>query len=217
MRKLRRWDLTTAKRVDTFIANSTTIQERIQRIYNRDSVVITPPVSEKFFAAPLPEKPREYYLTIGRLVPYKRYDLMIEAANKLRLPLKVAGTGQDMDRLKKLAGPTVEFLGYVPDDDLFDLYGGAKALLFGAFEDAGVVPIEAQACGTPVVCFGKGGVLDTVVDGVTGVYFGEQSLDAATDALQKFEAMCLAPANIREHARQFTAEKFRQKMMEIVS
>ena len=216
LRDIRRWDLTTAKRVDTFIANSTTVQERIKRIYNRDSIVITPPVSERFFAPALPKKPKEYYLAIGRLVPYKRYDLMIEAANALKLPLKVAGTGQDMDRLKKLAGPTVEFLGFVPDTDLFDLYANAKALLFGTFEDAGVVPIEAQACGTPVICYGKGGVLDTVIDGKTGIYFPEQTVDSAVAALQKFEAMCLAPEGIRNHAKQFSSDNFRKKILEVV-
>lgn len=213
LRDIRRWDLTSAKRVDTFIANSTTVQERIQRVYNRDAEVITPPVSERFFEKPLADAPREYYLTIGRLVPYKRYDLMIHAANKLQLPLKVAGTGQDMERLKKLAGPTIEFLGFVPDDELFALYSSAKALLFGAYEDAGVVPIEAQACGTPVVCFGKGGVLDTVINGKTGVYFAAQEIDSVTDAVQRFAGIQFNPEAIRVHATQFSAAKFREKVL----
>ncbi|MCA9371152.1 MAG: glycosyltransferase [Candidatus Peregrinibacteria bacterium] len=218
LRDIRRWDLTTAKRVDTFIANSTTVQERIQRIYHRDAVVITPSVDKRFFEMGNGKwEMGNYYLAIGRLVPYKRYDLMIEAANALNLPLKVAGTGGDMDRLKKLAGPTVEFLGYVPDEDLFELYSGAKALLFGAYEDAGVVPLEAQACGTPVICFGKGGVLDTVVDGETGVYFHEQTVDSVTDALKRFATMQFDPEKIRDHARQFSSENFRKKMQLIVN
>lgn len=155
LKSIRRWDLTTAKRVDTFIANSATTQERIKRIYNRESIVIHPPVSDRFFQEQLPKPyplpPTPYYLAIGRLVPYKHFDILIEAANTKKIPLKIAGTGQDFPRLNAMAGDTVEMLGFVPDDELPSLYGNAKALLFAPLEDAGIVPLEAQACGTPVI------------------------------------------------------------------
>ncbi len=223
LKTIRRWDLTSAQRVDMFIANSTTVQERIKRIYNRDSVVITPPVSDRFFdvetaqCAVSTEKSTGYYLAIGRLVPYKKYDLLIEAANRLKLPLKIAGTGSEEARLRKLAGPTVEFLGFVPDEELCALYTNAKAFLFAPFEDAGVVPIEAQACGTPVICYGKGGVLDTVIDGETGVYFAEQSVESLSEAIQKFETMQFDREKISDHARQFRAEEFRKRLSQAIS
>jgi len=216
LKQIRKWDLTSAQRVDQFIANSTTVQERIKRIYNRDSVVIHPPVSERFFETDNRQPTTDsYYLTVGRHVPYKRTDLLIEAANKMKIPLKVGGSGKDFDRLKAMAGPTVEMLGFVPDEKLPELYSNAKAFLFAPFEDAGVVPLEAQACGTPVVAFGKGGVLDTVIDGETGVYFGEQTVDSVVDAIQKFEGMHFDECLIRKHAAQFSAERFREKMLEV--
>lgn len=222
LRALRRWDMTTAKRVDTFIANSSIVQERIKRIYNRDAVVIPPPVSDAFFQSNIriseyPNIRDPYYLAIGRLVPYKRYDILTEAANRLKVPLKIAGTGQDEKRLRALAGPTVEFLGFVEEEDLYDLYANAKALLFGAFEDAGVVPLEAQACGTPVVCYGKGGVVDTVIDGKTGLYFSEQSTDSVVDAIKRFENMQFDREKIREHAMKYSSEEFRKKFSECVA
>lgn len=224
LKDIRRWDLTSAQRVDHFIANSTTVQERIQRIYNRDSVVITPPVSDRFFSCTdalqgrlYEKKSGGYYLAAGRLVPYKRYDLLIDVANAMQLPLKIAGTGSEMQRLKKRAGPTVELLGFVPEEQLQDLYGNAKAFLFAPFEDAGVVPIEAQACGTPVICFGKGGVLDTVIDGETGIYFAEQSVESLTEAITRFEKMTFDSEKIREHARQFRAQQFRKRLAETIA
>ncbi len=230
LKDIRRWDLTTAKRVDTFIANSTTTQERIKRIYNRESMVIHPPVSDVFFQYPLstvPSPPQgrgvpegrgegDYFLAIGRLVPYKRYDLLIEACNRLRLPLKIAGAGKDFARLKALAGPTVTMLGFVDEQDLPALYGNAKALLFAAFEDAGVVALEAQACGTPVIAYGKGGALDTVVEGETGMFFQEQTVDAVFDAMLRFQTMSFDPVRIREHARQVSVEQFRKKLLHVV-
>ncbi len=218
LKQIRKWDLTSAARVDQFIANSTTVQERIKRTYNREAIVIHPPVSERFFQSPITDlSSRDYYLTVGRQVPYKRTDLLIEAANKMSIPLKVAGSGKDFDRLKAMAGPTVEMLGFVPDEKLPELYSNAKAFLFAPFEDAGVVPLEAQACGTPVVAFGKGGVLDTVVDSETGVYFSEQSKESVIDAIQRFEGMNFDVSKIREHAKRFSAKRFQEKMIEVIS
>ena len=218
LKTVRRWDLTTAKRVDVFVANSSTTQERIKRIYNRESTVLPPPVSSHFSEAPLPEAGRgDYYFAIGRLVPYKRFDLLIDVANALQLPLKIAGTGKEREALRKKAGPTIELLGFVPDSQLSDLYRNAKALLFPQFEDAGVVPLEAQASGTPVIAYGKGGALDTVKDGETGLFFAEQSVESLKDALQRFEGMRFDPAVIREHTRQYSSERFREEILRIVT
>ncbi len=215
LKALRRWDLTTAKRVDLFIANSRTTQERIARTYARESLVIHPPVDDRFFGIQ-PQDPhgRSFYLAVGRLVPYKRFDLLIEVANAKKLPLKIAGSGQDEKRLRKMAGPTVEILGYVPEDGLPQLYGGAKALLFTAFEDAGVAPLEAQACGTPVIAFGKGGARDTVREGETGLFFEEQTAAALFAALERFQEMRFDPATIRGHARQFSSARFREQILD---
>jgi len=221
LKHVRRWDLQTAKRVDHFIANSTTTQERIKRIYNRESVVIPPPVHASFFQTLLQTvdcrlQTRPYFLSVSRLVPYKRVDLLIAAANAKGLPLHIAGEGQDRRRLERLAGPTVRFLGRVPDEDLPGLYAGASAFLFPAFEDAGLVPMEAQACGTPVIAYGKGGVCDTVKDGATGITFHEQSLSSLLEAIGRFSAVSWDHRRIRAHARQFSAERFREKISEEV-
>lgn len=214
---LRRWDLSTAKRVDAFIANSTETAERIERIYGRTSVVIPPPVQDRFFDVPLlPAEKRTQYLSVGRLVPYKRVDLIIASANVLKLPLTIAGSGQEEKRLRAMAGPTVNFLGRVSEDALPALYASAKAVLFPTHEDAGIVPLEAQACGTPVIAYGKGGVRDTVIDGKTGIFFGEQTSESLQEALQRFSKTQLDPETIREHAKQFSSEKFRGKITAVV-
>ncbi|KKW39508.1 MAG: Glycosyl transferase group 1 [Candidatus Peribacteria bacterium GW2011_GWC2_54_8] len=217
LRRLRRWDLTSAQRVDHFIANSSTVQQRIERTYGRKSTVVHPPVSQRFFDTPLHSSVRkEYFLALGRLVPYKRFDLLVETANMLSLPLKVAGSGQDAQRLQRMAGPSVEMLGYVPDEDLPALYQGAKALLFPQLEDAGVTPLEAQACGTPVIALGKGGALDTVVNGKTGLFFEEQTVASLQSALRKFEGMQFDVKAIRSHAKAFSSDRFRSKIVSIV-
>ncbi len=213
LRNIRRWDLTTSKRVDRFIANSHETQRRIEAIYGREATVIHPPADDRFFGIPvLPMGERKSYLAVGRLVPYKRFDVLIETANALQLPLTIAGRGQEEKRLRALAGPTVTFLGFVPEPDLPGLYARSKALLFAPLEDAGIVPLEAQACGTPVIAYGKGGALDTVKDGVTGTFFEAQTVDSVRDAIKRFENMKLQPERIREHAKQFSATRFREQM-----
>lgn len=221
LKHIRRWDLQTAKRVDHFIANSRTTQERIRRIYNRESVVIPPPVHNRFFQQAIGPRsqslgPSPYFLSVSRLVPYKRIDLLIAAANARGFPLKIVGEGQDHRRLERLAGPTVTFLGHVPDDDLPVLFAGAHALLFPALEDAGLSPMEAQACGIPVIAYGKGGVCDTVKDSSTGITFHEQSLSSLLDALERFSTVSWDHQRIRAHAQQFSAEKFRERVSEEV-
>lgn len=215
--KLRHWDRTTAKRVDLFIANSQTTQERIKRYYGRESVILHPPVDDRFFQLPAGNNAkRTFFLIVGRLVPYKRIDLLIQTANQEKFPLKIAGTGPEEAKLKRLAGPTVEFLGYIEDTKLPLLYASAKAFLFPVHEDAGIVPLEAQACGTPVIAFGKGGALDTVVEGETGLFFKKQTVDHVAEAIKKFESMEFDSEKIREHARKFSGEKFREQLREIV-
>jgi glycosyltransferase involved in cell wall biosynthesis len=224
LQKLRRWDMTSAKRVDVFIANSTTTQERIKRIYDRDSMVIAPPVDERFFAtshqplATSSQRPeaRGYFLAVSRLVPYKRIDLLIDVANRLKLPLKIAGRGQDAERLKKLAGPTVEFLGFVPEADLPGLYANASALLFPQYEDAGIVALEAQACGTPVIAYKAGGALDAVVEGKTGLFFDKQEADSIANAIERFSKYTWDREAIQSHARQFAENTFRTKIKTII-
>ncbi len=218
LRRIRRWDLSTARRVDTFIANSTETQRRIATVYGRDSIVIHPPADDRFFEIPLSSVliPKSHFLAVGRFVPYKRFDLLIAVANALKLPLMIAGRGQEESRLRAMAGPTVTFLGFVPDQDLPSLYAKSKAVLFAPHEDAGIVPLEAQASGTPVIAFGKGGALDTIKDGETGLFFESQTVESMTAAIKKFEGMTWEPEQIREHAKQFEAEKFRTRIREIV-
>lgn len=217
--QIRRWDMTTARRVDVFIANSTTTQERIKRLYGRESIVVHPPVEKKFLESPLDQRvpgDRHYFLALGRLVPYKRFDLLVETCNRLKLPLKIAGVGRDFHRLKAMAGPTVELLGFVADDELSKLYAGARAFFFPQIEDAGVAALEAQASGTPVIALGQGGALDTVVEGKTGIFFPEQSVESIAKAIDQFAAVDWNPKSIREHAEQFSEERFRQKIRKVV-
>lgn len=215
LRRLRRWDLSTAKRVDHFIANSTETKRRIAEIYGRDSVVIPPPVDDRFFETiPNPNpNPHPYFLALGRLVPYKRFDLLIELANTLSLPLKIAGTGSDMRRLQGLAGPTVEFLGFVNDEQLPQLYSRADCLLFPQVEDAGIVPLEAQASGIPVIAFAEGGVRDVLIDGQTGLLVAEQTVEAFSAAVTAFKARVWDRAAIREHAKQFHVSAFTERIL----
>jgi glycosyltransferase involved in cell wall biosynthesis len=217
LKRIRRWDLATAKRVDVFIANSTETQKRIQNIYGRESIVIPPPVDDRFFEQELVQNSeRAYYLALGRLVPYKKFDLLIQVANTLQLPLVIAGTGHELSRLKALAGPTVQFAGFVPDKDLPALYGRAKALLFPQYEDAGIVPLEAEASGTPVIAFDQGGAKDSVQADTTGVFFAEQSAESLQKAIEEFEKKKFDPEVIREHAKQFSGTEFRRKILETV-
>lgn len=233
--KLRRWDLTNAKRVDLFIANSTTTQERIKRIYGRESIVIPPPVDDRFFGnseqktvdrrqwtedSDKQNKEKtdhcslatDYYLAVGRLVPYKRFDLLIDVANKLKLPLKIAGRGQDEARLKKLAGPTVEFLGFVSDEKLQELYANATALLFPQYEDAGIVLLEAQTSGTPVIAYRAGGAVDAMQEGTTGIFFDEQTAPSLKSAIEVFQSHTWDRTAIRNYAQKFSQKNFREQM-----
>jgi glycosyltransferase involved in cell wall biosynthesis len=208
---LRVWDRLAADRVDHFIAISREVSGRIARHYRRSSEVIHPPVdTEKF--TPNGREPEDFYLVVGRLVGYKRIDLAIEAANRLRRRLVIVGDGADRKRLESLAGPTIEFLGRRSDEEIADLYARCRALLFPGFEDFGIAPVEAQAAGRPVIGFGRGGLAETVIDSVTGVFFAEQTIESMTDALSRFETMEFDRAACRGNAMRFERAEFRRRL-----
>lgn len=215
---MRQYDYRTAQSVDYFVANSQEVARRVEKFYRRDSIVIYPPVTVHRSQIVDHRKKEGYYLSVGRLMWAKRIDLIIEAANTLRVPLKIVGKGPEEVYLRSIAGPTVEFLGSVSDQDLAQLYRGARATVFAALdEDFGIVPVESQAAGTPVIALGQGGVLETVVDGKTGVLFNEPNASSLVSAIKKFEKMkkdwtkdCVA------HAQMFSKERFQRELREFV-
>lgn len=213
--RLRRIDFEGAARVDRFVANSTHVANRIRKYYRRRAVVVHPPVDVE----PLLRRPRDpgdAYLVAGRLVPYKRVDLAIRACSRLGRPLVVIGDGRDRERLEALAGPGVTFLGHVDSPTLMRYMSSARGLLFPGEEDFGIVPVEAQAAGTPVIAYGAGGVRDSVIDGVTGVLFGEQSVAGLCDAIERFEALSLDPDAGRENAARFAPERFERELSAVI-
>jgi glycosyltransferase involved in cell wall biosynthesis len=192
---LRKWDLWSATQVDHFIANSQFVAARIQRIYNRGAAVIYPPVDTDYFQA-LQRNPQDFYLFFGQLTAYKRADLAIEAFNRLGLPLVVAGTGEELKKFEalnsELGTQNISFLGRVSDEKRDQLYSQAKALIFPGIEDFGIIPVEAQATGCPVIAFGQGGALETVIDGETGLFFHEQTAASLCAAVEKFQTLDLS-------------------------
>lgn len=211
---LRRQDYASAQRIHHFIAISGAVRQRIRDCYGRDSIVIYPPVDTQRFRPAAQHD--DYLLTVARLVPYKRIDLAVQAATRLNLPLKVGGSGRDLDRLRAMAGPTVEFLGYVPDEELPELMARCRAFLFPGHEDFGITPVQAQAAGRPVIAYGAGGALDTVVPGLSGDLFHEQSVAALTSALANFDSARYDSQAIRTHALRFDTRVFHRKMRAFV-
>jgi glycosyltransferase involved in cell wall biosynthesis len=210
MARLARWDAATAGRVDRFLANSQYVAGRIRRYYNRGSAVVYPPVDTTFYRLPDPAR-RELepgFLVVSALVPYKRVDLAMAACQKARVQLKIVGRGPEEDRLRELAGPGVEFLGWRSDEEIRDLYRAATAVLLPGIEDFGLVPVEAQACGTPVVALGQGGARETVDDGVTGILVENDSVDGFADGLARALATSFDPVLIRNRAERFSRERF---------
>jgi glycosyltransferase involved in cell wall biosynthesis len=193
------------------LANSTFVAERIWRHWGRDAQVIHPPVEVNRFTE-ISRQPEDYYLFLGRLVPYKRASLAVAACAELDRPLKVVGTGRALETIRSAAGPRTEFLGHVSDEELPKLLAGAKALLFPGEEDFGIVPVEAQAAGLPVIAYGVGGAKETVLDGVTGVLFGEQSDRSLAEAIERFEVLKIDTAAVRANAERFGRERFRREM-----
>ncbi len=212
--KLRIWDRLSAERVDHFIANSNTTKKRISKYYRKDSHVIYPMIKASDYKIAKETKP--YYLAVGRLTPYKKFDLTIEAFNKLGLPLKIVGTGVSKKELKQKAKDNIEFLGFVSDAELHKLYSECEALIFPQIEDFGITPLEAMASGRPVIAYKKGGALDTIVENETGVFFKEQNTKSLTEAVQRFQGKKFDPQKIREHARKFDKKKFQRQMMEYI-
>jgi len=218
LHKLRIWDLRTANGVDHFIADSCFVARRIWKVYRREAVVIYPPVDIDLFT--LMEQKEDFYLTASRMVPYKRIDLIVEAFSHMPCKrLVVIGTGPEWDKVKAKSGANVELLGYQPSEVLRSYMQRAKAFVFAAEEDFGIVPVEAQACGTPVVAYGKGGALETVLDGVTGLFFKEQTVGSLIEAIERFERAAgnFDPVKIRENAERFSAERFRSEFSEFVN
>jgi glycosyltransferase involved in cell wall biosynthesis len=224
--KVRLWDLAASARVDAFICNSSHVAARVRKFYRRESIVIHPPVQVESIQTS--ETQSEYYLAVGRLVPYKRFDLAVEACTKLGCKLKIIGTGPEMSRLKRMAGPTVEFLGNVTDAEKHAAFASCRALIFPGEEDFGIVPVEAQAHGRPVIALGAGGALETVVglrenaerrpDMPTGVFFPEESRDSLIEGIHIFEANFdkFVPESIRQNALRFDARVFREHMTEAI-
>jgi len=211
MARLARWDAATARRVDRFLANSQYVAGRIRRYYNRGSTVVYPPVDTTFYC--LPEsagrhQPETSFLIVSALVPYKRLDVAIEACRLARVPLRIVGRGPEEARLRQLAGSDVDFLGWRSDEEIRDLYGRATAVLLPGTEDFGMVPVEAQACGTPVVALRAGGACETVVDGMTGVLVEEESVEAFATGLSRVRELERDPATIRTNAERFSGARF---------
>ncbi len=207
---MKRWDLQTARMVDFYIANSRTVAERIQKTYDRKSVIINPPVECNFF------KPsgldHDYFLVVSRLNTYKRIDIVVEAFNELDLPLKIIGDGPDRRNLRKTAGANIEFLGRVPDQDLAKHLAECRALIFPGEEDFGIVPLEAMSAGRPVIAYKAGGAEETVSDGETGIFFEKQTSDSVVQAVKRFQFQTFNKNKIREHAERFDKKVFKQKV-----
>lgn len=221
LHRLREWDRRTAERVTHFIAISRTVRDRIRECYGRSSTIISPPVDTEFYA-PSYEPRGDFYLVVSAFAPYKRFDLAVEACTRLGRPLVVIGTGQDAAKLQRLAGPTVRFLGWQSNEVIRDHFRRAKALLFPAEEDFGIVPVEAQACGCPVLAFGKGGGAETVrpLGGPepTGVFFEEQTVDAVIGAIETFERNVdrFDPKAARKQAMPFNAARYERELFDFV-
>lgn len=209
---LRMWDVTSSARVDSFVANSTTVAERIRRYYNSNAVVIHPPVDTAAFSAAAPSELGDYHLMAGELVSYKRPDLAVRAFNEMKQKLVVIGGGEMLDDIRRLAGPTVTVMGPQPFDVLRQHYARCRALVFPGEEDFGMVPVEAMASGRPVIAFGKGGATETVADGVSGVFFAEQTVEAISSAVRRLADLKIYPEKIIEHASRFGREPFFERM-----
>lgn len=213
---LRRWDLQASKRPDFYIANSTHTQAEIKTFYGRDSVVIHPPIDIDRFQVKVGQ-PRTGFITVGRQTPYKFTDLIVQACTKLSLPLTVIGDGPQHQQLLKIAGPTVSFPANVSDTQMGSYMASAQAFLFAAYEDFGVTPVEAMAAGTPVIAYKAGGALDYVVDGQTGLFYEDQTVDSLCRALQKFSDYHFDHQAIAKHAETFSPQSFSRQLSEFVT
>ena len=223
---LRMWDLASAARVDYFVSNSSNVASRVRKHYRRDSVVVHPPATLP--DAKLADQIDDYYLVVSRLIDYKRVDLAVEACRRLGRRLRVVGGGDQIKRLKRMAGPGIEILGHLPDRDLQQNYAHCRALLFPGEEDFGIVPVEAQSFGRPVIAYGRGGALETVVasyserglepETSTGLLFSEQTVESLVQAIQQFESVehRFNPVFIQQHAQRFDLNRFNSEMSAVI-
>ena len=214
-KSLQRWDRETAARVDHFIANSEFVSDRIRKYYGRNADIVYPPIDTSFFK-PSGKMRDNFYLAAGAIVPYKRLDVAIEAFNSLGYPLVIAGTGPELKRLRKLAGENIKFLGWVTDEELRRLYQSARALVFPTREDFGMIPVEAQACGCPVIAYAAGGCLETVQDGLSGILFSKQNANEMIRAIRRFETLSWPEDGVRHQVEIFSRESFKTGIRKIV-
>jgi glycosyltransferase involved in cell wall biosynthesis len=214
LKPLRAWEMRAARRPDYYIANSTVVADRLHEAFGIKATVIPPPIETKRFH-PCPYVD-DYFLVLSRLAPYKRLDLAVQACSQLGLPLMVIGDGPDRKRLEKLAGPTITFLGRLPDAVVDRYARQCRALIFPGEEDFGITPLEINAAGRPVVAYRGGGALETIRDGVSGVFFSEQTVESLTDALQRFDSMTWDPIAIRRHAERFDTSVFQERIIDFL-
>jgi glycosyltransferase involved in cell wall biosynthesis len=212
--RMRLWDKMSVDRVDHFVANSDTVRQRINKYYRRDSDIIYPPVNtDRFFVS---EQLGDYFVTGGRLVPYKRMDLVVHVFNRLKLPLKIFGTGPEMQSLRKMAKENIKFLGRIGDEEKARLLSRAKAFVHPQIEDLGITPIESMASGRPVIAYPVGGVRETVVPGVTGVFFAEQTWESLLDTVLHFDETTWDPSVIRQHAMRYRVDNFKTRIQNYI-
>jgi glycosyltransferase involved in cell wall biosynthesis len=216
MHYLRIWDCNTNHRYETVVGNSLNIVGRIKKYYGREAACLYPPVDAVFYTPDTSDG--DYYFIVGAHVPYKRFDLAVRACKKLNRRLIVAGNGPETARLKEIAKDSscIEFVGRVSDEQLLKYYRGAKAFLFPGEEDFGITPLESQACGVGVIAYGKGGALETVIEGKTGTFFSEQTESSMIEAIKRYEALTLDKNEIRKHAEAFSNECFQESFAEIL-
>ncbi len=214
LKPIKKWELETVKKVDNFIAISKTIAERIQMTYRRESDIIYPPVECGLFQPSNVDQ--DYFLVVSRLNSYKRIDIVVKAFNRLELPLKIIGDGPDRKPLQKMANSNIEFLGRKSDRELKQFLAGCRALVFPGEEDFGIVPVEAMSCGHPVIAYNAGGAKETVEEGVTGLFFNEQTPESLVDAVNKFQFKSFNKTKIREQALKFDKEVFKNKIKNLV-
>jgi len=213
---IRKWDLETSDGVDYFIANSDFVSSRIQKTYHRDSIVIYPPVDTSAFS--FIEKKQEFYVTASRLVPYKKTKLIVEAFNKMPdKNLVVIGMGEEYEEIVKIAKPNIKVMGYQNDETLISYMQNAKAFVYAAVEDFGIVPIEAMSCGTPVIALRKGGTAETVVDGVNGIHFQEQTQEDICSAVKRFEKLVFDHEAISNDAESYSTNRFKDEIYEYIN
>lgn len=211
---MRIWDYASSARVDVFIGNSVNVAKRIRKHYRREAYVIHPPVRCNFFN--ISDEDGDFYLCVSRLQEYKRVDIAVKACTQLNIPLVVIGDGPQRQMLEAMAGPTVKFLGRVSDEVIKEHYAKCKAFLFPGQEDFGITPLEAQASGRPVVAYGKGGALETIIDDETGLFFYEQTVDAMKEAILKINGMSFNKQTLRTHAMKFDESIFKEKLSKFV-